>query len=133
MRRRCAIVLALWCALGLGFLTSTDVRASLWASAFITTTPDTWVARLLPTGSMAPTLTEHDWLIFQRLPFGQVHPGAIISFRCPLDGEPVTHRVAARLPDGRFLTRGDANPGPDPWVVGPEHYRGMLIAVYSDR
>jgi signal peptidase I len=133
MVRRCVILLAVWCAVGLGFLASTDVRASLWASAVITTTPDTWVAQLLPTGSMAPALTEDDWLIFQRLPFGQVRPGDIISFRCPLDGEPVTHRVATRMSDGRLLTRGDANPGTDPWIVGPEHYRGMLIAVYSDR
>ena len=61
-----------------------------------------------------------------------MRPGDIISFRCPIDGEPVTHRVLRRLPDGRLITRGDDNPLADPWTIGPEQFRGMLIAVYSD-
>ena len=78
-------------------------------------------------------MDENDWLIYQRVPFGQVKVGDIISFHCPLDGVPVTHRVVGRLPDGRLMTRGDANPVADPWFVSMEQYRGMLISVYMDR
>lgn len=131
--KRCYASLAVWCALGLVYLSSTNVRASLWASGLMAAVPDTWVARLLPTGSMEPTLTERDWLIFQRVPFSRVRPGDIISFDCPIDRVPITHRVDRRLADGRITTRGDNNPEPDPWTVGPQDYRGLLIAVYSDR
>lgn len=130
MKSRC-LLLSIVLALGLAYLVSSDVRASLWASGMLTALPDTWVAQLLPTGSMEPTLDEHDWLIYRRVPFDQVQPGDIISFRCPIDGVPVTHRVARRLADGRLVTRGDNNADPDPWTVGAADFRGLLIAVYS--
>jgi signal peptidase I len=132
MKRRC-VLLSVLCALGLSYFFSTNVRAALWASGLMTAVPDTWVVRLLPTGSMEPTLTDQDWLVFQHIPFSHVQMGDIISFRCPIDGVPVTHRVVRRLADGRVVTRGDNNPDADPWVIGPENYRGLLIAVYSDR
>jgi signal peptidase I len=132
MKCRC-ILLSVLAALGLSYFCSSNVRAALWASGMMTTVPDTWVVRLLPTGSMEPTLTDQDWLVFRHLPFSQVQAGDIISFRCPIDGVPVTHRVIRRLADGRLMTRGDNNPDVDPWIIGPENYRGMLIAVYSDR
>ena len=111
---------------------SANVRASLWASGVLTTTPDSWVARLAPTGSMEPTYTPEDWLIFRQVPFGHVRPGDVISFHCPEDRIPVAHRVVRRLPDGRLVTKGDGNAHEDPWTVGPAEYRGMLIAVYLE-
>lgn len=131
--KRSITLLCIWCSLGLGYLGSADVRASLWASAMVTAMPDTWVGRLLPTGSMEPTLNENDWLIFQRTPFGRIRPGDVISFHCPLDSVPVTHRVVRRLENGRLLTRGDNNLEVDPWTVGAEDFRGLLIAVYLDK
>jgi len=130
--KRSVILLTIWCSLGLGYLLSANVRASLWASAVLTAMPDTWVGRLLPTGSMEPTLNEKDWLIYQRVPFTQVRPGDVISFHCPLDSVPITHRVVRRLEDGGLVTRGDNNPFVDPWTVGPKDFRGVLIAVYLD-
>lgn len=132
MKCRC-VLLSLLLALGLSYFFSTNVRAALWASGIMTAVPDTWVVRLLPTGSMEPTLTDQDWLVFQHIPFAHVRVGDIISFRCPIDGVPVTHRVVRRLADGHVVTRGDNNPESDPWIVGQENYRGLLIAVYSDR
>ena len=125
-------VLVAWSLVGLLYVSSNDVRASLWASGVLTTTPDTWVGRLTPTGSMEPTLSPRDWLIYRQLPFGLVRPGDVISFRCPEDARPVTHRVVRRLGDGRLATKGDGNPDEDPWLVGPDEYRGMLIAVYME-
>jgi len=131
-KKRCLFLLAIWGPIFLVYVCSTNVRASLWASACLTAMPDTWVARLTPTGSMEPTLTDKDWLIFQRVPFGQVRKGDVISFYCPMDGVPVVHRVVERLDDGRLITKGDNNPLPDPWVVSITDYRGLLIAAYSD-
>ncbi len=125
-------VLAAWTIVGLLYACSPSVRASLWASGVLTTTPDTWVGKLTPTGSMEPTLGPRDWLIFQRVPFGQVRPGDVISFFCPTDHAPVAHRVVRRLPDGRLITKGDGNPDEDPWLVGPAQFRGVLLAVYTD-
>ncbi|BET65988.1 hypothetical protein ASA1KI_09060 [Opitutales bacterium ASA1] len=130
--KRPVLLLLVWCSLGLSYLFSTNVRASLWASAMLTTTPDTWVGRLLPTGSMEPTLNEKDWLIYRRVDFAEVRAGDVISFHCPLDGVPVTHRVVRRLECGRLVTRGDNNPVVDPWTVSSDDFRGVLIAVYAE-
>ncbi len=128
--RRCLVVLAVWAALGISFVSSTDVRASLWASGVATALPGTWVTRLQPTGSMEPTLTSRDWLVYQRVPFSRIRAGDVISFHCPLDGVPVTHRVVRVLDGGRFLTKGDNNPEVDPWTVEARHYRGVLVSVH---
>lgn len=130
--KRPVVLLGIWCFLGLSYMLSANVRASLWASGVLTAMPDTWVARLLPTGSMEPTLNENDWLLFKRVSFGQIHEGDVISFYCPRDSVPVTHRVVCRLENGRLMTRGDNNDYVDPWTVGPEDFRGLLIDVYTD-
>lgn len=116
----------------MAYACSTHVRASLWASGMLTATPDTWVGRLTPTGSMEPTLSPKDWLIYQQVPLGQVRPGDIISFRCPQDHQPVTHRVVRRLANGRLVTKGDGNVDEDPWTIGPAEFRGVLIAIYQE-
>lgn len=125
-------VLAAWVLVGLLYACSATVRASLWASGMLTTTPDSWVGKLTPSGSMEPTLGARDWLIFQRVPFGQVRAGDVISFFCPSDGTPVAHRVIRRLADGRLITKGDGNDDIDPWTIGPEEFRGVLLAIYTD-
>lgn len=131
MKRSLAVLIA-WCLVGLVYAGSANVRASLWASGMLTATPDTWVGRLTPTGSMEPTLSPKDWLIYQQVPFGHVRAGDIISFRCPHDGAPVTHRVVRRLADGRLQTKGDGNLDEDPWTIGPAEFRGILIAIYTE-
>jgi len=131
MKHPIAVLIA-WSVLGLLYVCSTNVRASLWASGMLTATPDTWVGRLTPTGSMEPTLSPKDWLIYQQVPFGRVRVGDVISFRCPLDRQPVTHRVVRRLDCGRLVTKGDGNPDEDPWTIGREEFRGILIAVYTE-
>jgi signal peptidase I len=125
-------LLVAWVLLGLTYVCSADVRASLWASGVLSSTPDTWVARLTPTGSMEPSLGPRDWLIFRHVPYGHVRSGDVISFYCPIDRAPTTHRVVRRLSDGRLVTKVDGNADEDPWTLGPDDYRGMLIAVYTE-
>jgi signal peptidase I len=48
---------------------------------------------------------------------GPVHVGQLVSFRPPGQSQIFTHRVSALRPDGSFLTKGDAEQSPDPWVI----------------
>lgn len=57
-------------------------------------------------GSMAPTIVPGDLIVLARPP-ATVEPGMILTLQ--VDGAVVTHRVVRVLPDGRFVTKGDAN------------------------
>ena len=83
------------------------------------------------TGSMAPTIEPGDVEIVTPLPVSRIAVGDVISYHIPvLDHRVVSHRVVGvtRMPDGTtdVQTKGDANPGPDPWVAtfdGGDVYR----------
>jgi signal peptidase len=55
------------------------------------------------------------------MPTRELREGDVISFRAPVDDQPVvTHRVIDITRPGAhpvIRTRGDANPGPDPWTA----------------
>ena len=71
----------------------------------------------------------------------------VITYRPPPGAGPsglVTHRIVAVEADGRFRTKGDANPVVDPWtfrltgerqarVVAGVPYAGHALAALSDR
>lgn len=61
-------------------------------------------------GSMAQTILPGDLIVLARPP-AVVEPGMILTLE--VDGQIVTHRVFKVLPDGRFITKGDANDVPD--------------------
>ena len=69
--------------------------------------------------SMAPAMPEGAVLLERHVPLGELRPGDVITYYAPTPRAPVlTHRVVAlERPDGRTVvrTRGDANPGADPW------------------
>jgi signal peptidase len=74
---------------------------------------------------------------FERVvPVSDVRPGDVITYRRPAEtgegGVMVTHRVVAVRADG-LVTRSDASPRPDPWVVptdGPTLSRVELSVPY---
>jgi signal peptidase len=72
-------------------------------------------------GSMSPTIPVGGLVIATRAPAAQLGEGDVIVF--PRPGRPgtmVVHRIYAvvQTPTGRaFMTKGDANPGPDGWMV----------------
>lgn len=76
------------------------------------------------TGSMEPLFGAGDVIISARQPVASVQEGDVITFRAPIDGQPVvTHRVVEVLgEDGKVAirTKGDANPAADPWVASIE-------------
>lgn len=86
------------------------------------------------TGSMQPLAAPGDLLIVAPEPVRAVRAGQVLTFTAPLPGAPVlTHRVLSveHRDDGTAIrTRGDANPGPDPWLArltDPTAWR--LVAV----
>ena len=69
--------------------------------------------------SMAPALPAGAVLVERQEPLAGLRTGAVITFHAPTPAAPLlTHRVVAvDHSGGRTVvrTRGDANPGPDPW------------------
>ena len=72
-------------------------------------------------GSMRPTIPVGGLALDRAIPAGKVRVGDVITFTDPyVRGRYVTHRVVAILQTPRGLayrTKGDANPGRDPWTI----------------
>jgi signal peptidase I len=75
------------------------------------------------TGSMEPTFGPRDLVLVHK---GQYQQGQPISFTHY--GEVITHRLVSVNADGTFVTRGDANGTPDPWVVQRREILGGVVA-----
>ena len=74
------------------------------------------------TGSMAPLINPGDVTVVTPLAANAVKPGMIISYHIPVDDHRVvSHRVVdvTQSPAGAITvqTKGDANPGNDPWTA----------------
>ncbi len=79
------------------------------------------------TGSMEPSIHVGDYIIVEKTDTDTLRKGDIISFyseQSDISGLLVTHRIAGIEPDGRFITRGDANPVDDSVSVSPERIVG---------
>jgi signal peptidase len=72
-------------------------------------------------GSMQPTIPVGGLALDRAIPAGKVRVGDVITFTDPyVRGRYVTHRVVEILQTPRGLayrTKGDANPGRDPWAI----------------
>lgn len=78
-----------------------------------------WHPYTVVSGSMQPLVRRGDIVLAE--PYGgrPLRTGEIVVIRpAPGAAVPVTHRVIAVLSDGRYRTRGDANPGPDSRIIG---------------
>lgn len=73
---------------------------------------------VVASGSMAPTIPKGSIVVLRPISADKVTIGDIITFYPPDHSQLVTHRVVAiaDTADGpAFVTKGDANPLPDPW------------------
>jgi signal peptidase I len=72
-------------------------------------------------GSMRPTIPVGGLVLDRAIPSKEVRVGDVITFSDPyVKGRLVTHRVIDILqtPHGlAYRTKGDANPGRDPWTI----------------
>ena len=75
------------------------------------------------TGSMEPAFGSRDLVLVHK---GVWQRGQPITFTH--NGEVITHRLVSVNPDGTFVTKGDANKSPDPWVVQPRETIGAVVA-----
>lgn len=74
------------------------------------------------TGSMAPGINPGDVVVSVLTPVSELSVGDVITYSIPVDDHRIeTHRVTGinRDPAGlaSVTTKGDANPGPDPWTA----------------
>lgn len=80
--------------------------------------------------SMVPALAPGTVVVVRPRPAQAVAVGDVVTFTDRDPASPasrvVTHRVVAVEPGPAFVTRGDANPDPDPGVVAPADVRGVL-------
>ncbi|HEY4161197.1 MAG TPA: signal peptidase I [Candidatus Saccharimonadales bacterium] len=82
-----------------------------------------WQALSVPTGSMRPAMQPGSLVLTHRVPIRSLKVGEVITHTNPLaTSTTLTHRIVKVYKiDGKipaFVTKGDANPSPDPPVVG---------------
>jgi len=76
-----------------------------------------WEPVAITSGSMAPAIRQGDVVVFSDAPVEPVGPGTVIVY-ADRNGSLVTHRVAATLDDGRYITH--AHLGSGAWAVREE-------------
>ena len=73
------------------------------------------------TGSMSPGINPGDVVVSVRTPVSELKVGDVITYSIPIDDHRIeTHRVASIKRDAgttSVTTKGDANPGADPWIA----------------
>jgi len=87
---------------------------------------------VVPSTSMVPTLNVGDIVIVKGVDTSTITVGTIIIFRSPSGSIDIIHRVIGITRQGDklyFQTKGDHNPGPDPWLPGvpAENVKGVLV------
>ena len=78
-------------------------------------------------GSMRPAINVGDLAIVKHVDPSQIHVGDMLTFH--QGRQVVTHRVVEILPNGEFVTKGDANNAPDLEPVSKSRIIGKAIFV----
>jgi signal peptidase len=85
-------------------------------------------------GSMGDALPRGSLAYDEEVPTGRLRVGDVITYRPPSRSHVVTHRIAwvGRDRRGRrvYRTRGDANPGPDPWTFSLPGRTQARVAIH---
>ena len=85
----------------------------------------------IATGSMVPTLPRGTLVVLEHASPDSIHVGTIIAFHVSCLPAPTVHRVYRILHGGTspvYLTKGDANPSPDPCDVPYADVLGQVVA-----
>lgn len=86
----------------------------IWLS-FIAFTPTLfgWDSRVVISGSMTPRINTGDVVVIQKTTNG-LAPGGLVTFHDQAQpGRIMTHRLVRQLPNGQWITKGDANASQD--------------------
>lgn len=86
---------------------------------------------IAPTHSMEPLLNNDCFILIEPVPFARIKVNDLIAFRDPRfrvhEGK-ICHRVVEKKKD-YLLTRGDALPYDDDWIVRPRDVIGRVFAI----
>ncbi|GLY00506.1 signal peptidase I [Actinoplanes sp. NBRC 101535] len=82
-----------------------------------------WKPVVVTSGSMSPLITRGDVVVVDPAATGKA--GDVVMYDRPGTGA-VTHRIVGYTPDGRYLTKGDANPQRDPQPVTAQAVEGRV-------
>jgi signal peptidase I len=85
-------------------------------------------ATIVRGGSMEPSIAPGDIVVYRRS-VRVVEPGDVVLFEHPEWPHGVVHRVREVLPDGRLVTRGDANPAVDREPLDRRRIRGVAAFI----
>ena len=84
-----------------------------------------WTPAVVASGSMSPAVRTGDVVIVSPPSPDRLVPGSVITFEKPgRPGRPVLHRIIGVTGNGQLVTKGDANPVPDPTPVSPASVTG---------
>ena len=86
----------------------------------------------IASGSMVPTFHRGTLVVLAHATPGSIHVGTIIAFHVSCLPAPTVHRVYKVLQNGSsplYLTKGDANPLPDPCDVPFADVIGRVVAI----
>lgn len=104
-------------------------RGGQWGSRKRGATPVIWRYRLQQGMSMSPTLQEGDLLEIAVGGNRPVCPGDVITFRHPVEGDIIAHRLIATTPTG-MITQGDGNDAADPFLLTPDQVEGRVMVLW---
>ena len=90
------------------------------------------------TGSMSPLINPGDVVVSAKIPVSELEVGDIITYSIPVDDRRIeTHRVTSikvgQAGETSVTTKGDANPGADPWmaILSEDHvYKNVAVVPY---
>lgn len=78
-------------------------------------------------GSMRDALEVNDLVIIKKTEDYEV--GDIVTYLREDENIPTTHRIVGIAPDGKFITKGDANNTNDRFPVGEEEILGEVVKI----
>ncbi|WP_295790515.1 S24/S26 family peptidase [uncultured Microbacterium sp.] len=87
-----------------------------------------WTPTTVMTASMTPAIEVGDVVVARPVPHADLVPGRVVLAIDPDRPERLRlHRVSELRPDGRLVTKGDANPSADSSSLAPDAVRGVGV------
>ena len=85
-----------------------------------------WSPTLVTSGSMQPLITAGDVVLVRPVAADDLTVNSVVLYDRPDTGR-VLHRIVEQLPDGSFLTRGDANTSDDSGFLHADQVEGAAV------
>lgn len=118
----------------LGYLVLSGKGPAMLAAHYLALKSDGQVFTLYDTGSMEPSLTAKDVLVFEPRLMTDVRVGDVVAYELEPKYQAVSggikfivHRVVEKK-DDHLVTKGDANGYADPWTVAEHQIVGVMTS-----